>query len=160
MSERRLYLVRHGLADRSAWDGPDERRPLTPAGVERLERSAERLAGLGLGVDLILTSPLTRAVQTADILAAALAPAGGVVPDDRLAWNFGVAALAGLLRDHPGRLLLTGHEPDFSAVAGAVTGGSQLMCKKGSLLRIDLWSEDPPHGELVWLVPPKFLAAD
>jgi phosphohistidine phosphatase len=160
MTDRRLYLVRHGWADRSAWDGPDDRRPLTPAGVRRLERSAERLAGLGLGVELIVTSPLTRAVQTAEILAAALAPAGGVIPDDRLAWSFSTAALAGLLRDHHGRLLLTGHEPGFSTVAGAVTGGSQLSCKKGSLLRIDLWSEDPPRGELVWSIPPKVLADD
>mgnify|MGYP001815736875 CR=1 FL=1 len=160
MTDRRLYLVRHGLAVRSAWDGPDEKRPLTPAGVERLERSATFMAGLRLDVDLIVTSPLVRAAQTAEILVAALAPAGGVVADERLAWGFDTEALAGLLADHAGRLLLTGHEPGFSTVAGAVTGGSHLACKKGSLLRIDLWSEAPVRGELVWLIPPKAMAGN
>ena len=144
MIDRRLYLVRHGRADRDQWDGDDDQRPLTPAGQERLRLSAAFMADLDLGVDLVLTSPLTRARQTAEIVAEALAPDGGVVVDERLAWGFSPAALAGMLRDHPRaqRPLLTGHEPGFSTVAGAITGGSRIACRKGSLLRIDLFRGD------------------
>ena len=162
MGDRRLFLVRHGQADRSAWDGPDDQRPLTPEGIARMEASADFMTGLGMDVELILTSPLTRARQTAEIVADVLTPPGGVIEDEGLAWGFSTEVLAKILGRyaHVDRLLLTGHEPGFSTVAGQITGGSHLVCKKGSLLRIDLWSEDPPRGHLVWSIPPRALAGD
>lgn len=162
MRDRRVFFVRHGLADRSAWDGPDHLRPLTPEGIERMERSAGRMADLGLGVDLVLTSPLTRARQTAEIVAAALDPSGGLVEDARLAGGFDDDALGDMLRENADvdRILLAGHEPSFGIVVGRITGGSHIICKKGSLLRVDLWGEDPPRGDLVWSIPPKVLAGD
>lgn len=157
---RRLYFVRHGRADRGAWNGPDDLRPLTPAGRRRLARQADAMAALDLGVDLILTSPLVRARQTADVLAAALAPAGGVVADERLGFGFAAGRLAELLADHPqaSRPLLVGHEPSFSLVVGEVVGGARLTCRKASLIRVDLHTEDPPGGTLEWSVPARILA--
>ncbi|MFN2370624.1 MAG: histidine phosphatase family protein [Candidatus Krumholzibacteriia bacterium] len=157
---RRLYFVRHGRADRDAWDGPDHLRPLTPAGRRRLERQAAAMADLDLGVDLILCSPLVRARQTADVLAAALAPAGGVVQDARLGFGFDPLRLAELLATHPqaSRPLLVGHEPSFSQVVGEIVGGARLTCRKASLIRVDLHTEDPPCGTLEWSVPPGILA--
>jgi phosphohistidine phosphatase len=156
----RLYLLRHGLADRNAWDGPDDERPLTPAGKERMTRSAETMAHLDLGVDLILTSPLTRAYQTAEIVADRLGLRDRLHREIKLALGFGPAALAKILRDRVDaeRIMLVGHEPDFSLTVGAITGGCYVVCKKGSLVRIDLIGTAPPAGELVWLIPPKVLA--
>lgn len=157
---RRIYFLRHGKADRTAWDGADDRRPLTDEGREALERSAAGLQRLDLGVDLVLSSPLVRAVQTADIVADILGCAGGVVVDRRLGPSFGPGDLAALLAEHhEGRLLLVGHEPSFSAVVGMVTGGSRLTFRKGGLARVDLVRERPPRGSLEWLLPPRALGA-
>ena len=159
---RRLYFVRHGLADRAAFSGDDDRRrPLTDGGREQLRRQGEVMAGLDLGVELILSSPLLRAEQTAAILAEALAPAGGLVLDPRLGLSFGTGALARMLREHgeAQRLLLVGHEPSFSEVVGEITGGSQVTCRKGSLIRVDLHGEGPPRGSLEWSIPARVLLA-
>ncbi len=154
----RLYLLRHGLADRSAWNGPDFERPLTPRGVEKMHAEGRRLAAIGLQVDRILTSPLRRTFQTAEIVASHLrAP---LEVDPRLAPGFGIRQLERVLEEHPGKtLLLVGHEPDCSMTIGALMGGGVVVCKKGSLARVDLYALHPPRGALVWLLPPKILAA-
>ena len=75
-----VYFLRHGLAgDPSQWDGDDAERPLTQAGAAQTTREAHGLARLGIRPDLILTSPLTRACQTADTLAHALGLSDRVV---------------------------------------------------------------------------------
>ena len=155
----RLYFLRHGRADRDAWSGTDFARPLTAEGVARLERTAVRLARLGLRPDAILTSPLVRARQTAEIAAAGLGREDRLREDDRLAGGFGPDALAAILADHAdaAELLLVGHEPAFSETVGALTGGD-VTCKKGSLVRVDLHATAPPAGTLVWLLPPRLLA--
>ncbi len=157
---RRLYFVRHGLADRAAFSGDDDRRrPLTDQGQEQLQRQAEVMACLDLGVDLIVTSPLLRAEQTAAILADALAPTGGLVVDPRLGLSFAVGPLARLLDEHGDarRMMLVGHEPSFSEVIGSITGGSAVACRKASLIRVDLRSERPLHGSLEWSIPARVL---
>ena len=159
---RRIFFLRHGLADRSAYTGSDDRlRPLTPAGIERLELTAQKLGALALGCDLILTSPLTRCRQTAEIVAPALGLADKVEIAPELAPGFGLEALESALKPH-GRqetVLLVGHEPDFSAAVSRLTGGARLLFKKGGLARVDLYRGFPaPRGELVWLLPPKVLA--
>jgi len=158
---RRIYFLRHGLADRAAYSGSDDRlRPLTPAGIERLEAEGKTMARLGMGCDLIVTSPLTRCRQTADIAAAALGLEDQVHEDARLAPGFSLADLAGILQDHGDRevVMLVGHEPDFSCLVSALTGGSDIVFKKGGLARIDLVPGPPLAGDLVWLIPPKILA--
>jgi phosphohistidine phosphatase len=123
-----------------------------------MQRSAETLGRMGLEVDRILTSPLTRALQTAEIVAKRLgAP---LLPDERLAEGFGTDALEELLAPlSPGaRVMLVGHEPSFSLTIGAVVGGARIVCKKGTLARVDLHSSRPLRGELVWLIPPRALA--
>jgi len=157
----RVDFLRHGLADREAWDGPDFERPLTPRGARRMEATGEALLRLGLAPDAILTSPLVRARQTAEIVAERLGLVGRLAVDERLGPDFDVDALARLLADHPAAqyLMLVGHEPGFSLTLGAVTGGD-VVCKKGGLARVDLAALDPPAGSLVWLLPPRVLAPD
>ena len=152
--------MRHGLADRSAWDGSDFERPLTPAGQERMAREAEAIAQLGLGLNLILTSPLVRARQTAEIVADRLEMRDRLQEVERLGLGFGPTALRRILADLPDvdRLLLVGHEPSFSQTIAAITGGTHVVCKKGSLARVDILQDKPLLGELAWLIPPKELA--
>ena len=152
-----LYFLRHGLAgNRADWKGEDSLRPLTKKGMKNMVSQAKRLADLDLGLDLIITSPLARAFQTADIVADELKLGETMVQDERLAPGFGIDDLAQLLNEHAGaeNIMLVGHEPDFSQTISALIGGCRLVCKKGGLARVDIFSMDPLQGELVWLIPP------
>ncbi len=156
-----LYFLRHELAgDREDWMGDDRKRPLTEQGKKRMAASAKLLDMLDLGLEAILTSPLVRARQTAEIAAEGLGLEKVLVEDERLAPGFGLEALAQILKDHSGAkaLLLVGHEPDFSETVGAITGGSEILFKKGGLARVDLTDLAVPQGQLVWLIPPKLLS--
>jgi phosphohistidine phosphatase len=153
-----LYFLRHGLAgDRAAWEGDDRERPLTKKGIQHMEATARTLKKLGVEVDAILSSPLKRAIQTAQIVAETLGLQ--VIQDERLAYGFGLEALGQLIREHAQAkaLLLVGHEPDFSLTISALTGGSDLSIQKGGLVRVELTGESQDKGQLVWLLPPKIL---
>ena len=156
-----LYFLRHELAGNwTEWTGDDRQRPLTEEGKKRMASSAKTLSALNLSPDAILTSPLTRARQTAEIAAHGLGLADRLVVDDRLAPGFGLQALAEILKDYPRAraLLLIGHEPDFSGTVSALTGGSLIVLKKGGLARVDLEDVSSQSGQLVWLIPPKILS--
>jgi phosphohistidine phosphatase len=154
-----LFFLRHGRADRSAWAGEDAQRPLTPQGRARMQRVARRLVRLGLTVDYIVASPLARAVQTAELVAEALRLTQRLIQDTRLSPGFDGAQLRTLLADYAScnKLMLVGHEPDFSTVISQLTGAGRVVCKKGGLARVDLRSPTVLHGELVWLLPPRVL---
>ena len=158
----KLFLLRHGLADRSAWSGCDDERPLTPYGKERMLAEAETIARLNLGLDAIITSNLTRAQQTAEIVAERLGMLDRMVVDERLSPGFGRADLLAVLKDHDDSdaLMLVGHEPDFSLTIEGIIGGGQIVCKKGALARVDLTDAGELSGELIWLIPPKALALE
>jgi len=156
----RVYFLRHGQAvARGEWNGEDSTRPLTEAGAEILGREAEAMKRLGLGLDVIITSPYVRAVQTAEIVAERLEMRGRLMRDDRLAPGFGARRLVEILRENEmaGALLLVGHEPDFSETIGDLTGG-RVACKKGGLARVDLPDHAARRGVLAWLIPPGVLA--
>ena len=146
----RLFFLRHGAADWPDWNKPDDERPITKAGSRELHKVGEFLARLKANPDLILTSPLPRAVETADIAAEHLQVR--VHEEQLLAPGFVVEDLRRLLRKYPQQvLMLVGHEPDFSSVIAALTGGSVKLSKAGVAL-VDL---DSGKGELRWLFPPK-----
>jgi phosphohistidine phosphatase len=153
-----LYFLRHGLAgDGSTWQGDDRERPLTAQGKKQMEASAATLKKLEVKVDAILSSPLKRAVQTAGIVAHALDM--DVVQDERLAYGFGLERLGQIISEHPraSALMLVGHEPDFSSTVSELTGGSEIVMKKGGVARVDLLEGPALQGQLVWLLPPKLL---
>ena len=154
-----LYFLRHGAADkRGEWQGDDRLRALTPDGAAAVGRITAALAAAGLSVDVIVSSPLLRARQTADIAAKELGHKAGVVEDERLANGFDLGKLAALLADigRPPRAMLVGHEPSFSGTIGELTG-ARVVCKKGSVARVDVSESDGTtlRGELVWLLPPR-----
>jgi phosphohistidine phosphatase len=154
-----LFFLRHGQADRSAWSGDDRQRPLTLQGRLRIQKTARQFERLGVSADYILTSPLRRALQTAEIVAATLDQKRNLVQEQRLQPGFDLQQCQALLSDYATckKLMLVGHEPDFSVVIGQLIGGGSVRCKKGGLARVDLPDPLALHGELIWLLPPRVL---
>ena len=152
-----LYLLRHADAgDPMAWEGDDAARPLSGRGRKQARRMGRWLADLGRRPDAILTSPKLRALETAKLVGEAL----GMEPtvDPRLASGFDEAALDALVADargrdgDVGRLMVVGHDPDFSDLASSLSGGAVAL-KKGALARIDLEGPTSAGGLLRWLMP-------
>jgi phosphohistidine phosphatase len=125
-----------------------------------MAHEAKSMRRLSLELDAIVTSPLLRAKQTAEIVADALKMHHRLVADERLGLGFSIEGLAGMLQDHHDAeaLMLVGHEPSMSATIGRLVGGARLDLKKGGLARIDLPNTSSLQGRLMWLVPPKILA--
>ncbi len=157
----RLYFLRHGLAGhRHDWQGDDAERPLTSEGKKKMAREAKHIARLDLQPELILSSPLVRAFQTAEIVADELGLQEQLLKDERLEPGFGPEQLSEIIRTHSnaGNLMLVGHEPDLSQTVGALVGGARLEMKKGALACVDLPDPTQLAGELLWLLPPSVLA--
>jgi phosphohistidine phosphatase len=125
-----VMLLRHAIAEEESPSGRDEDRRLTGEGKRKLREVVTGIRALELPVDRVMSSPLRRAVETAEILAEAY---GGVAEVDRtpaLAPGAGpdavFAALAGIGR--PSGVVLVGHEPDLAALASTLlTGTSGLV---------------------------------
>src|SRR2546423_6261260 len=113
---------------------------------------AKFLDRLKVHPDLIVTSPLPRAAQTAEIAAEYLK--AKVRKDELLAPGFGLNEARTLLKRHRAKsLMVVGHEPDFSNVISKLTGASLKLAKAGvALVDVDLSSG---KGRLLWLFPPK-----
>jgi len=159
-----LYLMRHGLAVERGTQGftDDFARPLTPKGRRQLRKTAAGMKRLGRDFDLILSSPLLRAKQTAEIVAAALKLKKQLRYSNALAPGGVVAILLrqlGRVKPAPKKILLVGHEPDLSRLISLlVTGGLKLQLdfKKGGLCKLEAESlRAGPCAKLVWLLTPK-----
>jgi phosphohistidine phosphatase len=148
-----LYFLRHGEADWPHWTRPDDERPLTDFGKKEVRQVAKFLNRLKAKPDLVVTSPLPRALQTAEIAAEQLKTK--LRQDEALEPGFGISELSTVLTRHRSKvLMLVGHEPDFSSVISAMTGAFLKMSKAGvALIDIDPETE---KGRLLWLFPPKF----
>ena len=154
-----LALLRHGVAEdagpSTGWQ--DDPRRLTDVGRRRMRDAAEGIVRLGFAFDAVLTSPLTRCLQTAEIIGAALGRAA--VADDRLRPGLDVDALIDLLLEHPeaGSVLMCGHQPDLTLVTSDLVSGGLVEFKKGSLAVIDLDEPRARAGALTALYPPSTL---
>lgn len=157
-----LYLVRHGLAEERGDAWPDDtKRPLTSEGMSRMRKAARGLAALNVGIDVVLTSPLVRARQTAEILAAAMDPRPPLVTIDSLAPEGNYSTLLTDLEKHAKktRIALVGHEPAIGELAARLIGSRHsIEFKKGAICRIDVDGVPPGGpGDLRWLLTPKIL---
>ena len=148
----KLYLLRHGKADWPNWSKPDDDRPLTQEGKDQVAAVAKLLARLDISPSIV-TSPLPRASQTAEIAGQYLHQK--VTVDDLLRPGFDASRLKKLLKKFSGAsLMVVGHEPDFTRTIFQLTGGETKLSKAGvALVEFDAASM---KGELRWLVPPKF----
>jgi phosphohistidine phosphatase len=154
-----VYFVRHGIAEEpETFEGSDAERPLTDKGRRKMAAIGSGLADRQVKPDTILTSPLVRARQTAEIVAKALG--GCSVDDDRRLASFDDHGLGTILKDHADAdsLMLVGHEPAMSAVIGHAIGDGRVEMKKGAVACVEFRDPASPRGELLWLAPPKILA--
>jgi phosphohistidine phosphatase len=149
-----LYFLRHGRSvPRSQWDGDGQTRPLTDEAVVALAHEAWTLARLGVDPDLIITSPLERAQQTAEIVASGLGLQDRLRTADCLGKGFGMKGLRQLLHEHSraGSIMLVGHNPDIVTVLHKLTGG-HVVLDKGGLARVHISARKSRSAELVWLL--------
>ncbi len=162
-----LYLVRHGIAAERKPGLKDQDRSLTPKGRKKAECVAKRLKALGVRFDLILSSPLLRARQTAEILAEEVPYQGKVSCSDLLRPGSDLLVILKELQKYSKahtRVALVGHEPDLSFLASLLISGKPglgLEIKKVAVcqLQIDRFTS-LPCATLVWLCPPKVFGAD
>jgi phosphohistidine phosphatase len=152
----KLCFLRHGEADWPNWTKPDDERPLTERGRKEMKRVAKFLECLKLVPDVILTSPLPRASQTAEIVGKRLGIE--LQTESTLAHGFNIERLRRLLAKHDAEcVMIVGHEPEFSEIIGKLTGGKTKISKAGvTLLEIN---RSGTSGTLLWLFPPKFAKA-
>jgi phosphohistidine phosphatase len=159
-----LYLLRHGdAADRlTGGYARDEERPLTERGREEARAAALGLRELGSRPDQVITSPLVRARQTAEIVAEITKPARSLQVTDRLAPGGGPEEVAALLAAIPAdsAVVLVGHMPDLGELAGWFLWGDPLATlpfRTGGLCRITIPTPPGLGGDLRWFLPPKLL---
>ena len=161
-----LYLMRHGIAatvEQSGIDSDNE-RPLTPKGIKRMRRAAEGLRRLKLPVDAVVTSPLLRARQTAEIVAEAFGLEGHLEEIPELAPQHSVDRLISAVTRFSDKkhLLLVGHNPLLSQAFSFLIADNEIALtielKKGGLCRIEIDSLPPPSpATLHWVLTPKQL---
>ncbi len=163
-----LILFRHGPAGRpdpSRW--PDDRaRPLTPQGEEKTRAAARGLARTLPDAATVWTSPLVRAIRTAEILTREL-DARGPRTVAALASGGSERALLELLaaaaaKDPECTLVLVGHEPDLGRLAGSLLGGAgrALPLKKAGACALSFdGAPGTTPGDLDWFLPPRLLRA-
>jgi phosphohistidine phosphatase len=157
-----LYLIRHGLAEERGNAWPDDaKRPLTEDGISSMRKEARGLARLGVSLEVVLSSPLVRARQTAELVSNGLDPRPPIVNVDSLAPDGSYPALAADLEKHArkSRIALVGHEPGIGELAARLIGSRHSFeFKKGAVCRIDV-DELPPGGpgNLRWFLTPKQL---
>ena len=140
----RLYILRHATAEEAASSGDDGARKLTERSKEKMRGAAAGLRAMGLKFNVILTSPLARAAETAEIVSAAYEnnPPPQVLPAlaTGVAATDAVAALRAFSKHED--VMIVGHEPQLSAVASILlTGASDVVhvkLKTGGCIAIDL----------------------
>ncbi len=155
-----VYLLRHGIAEDGHAGLPDADRALTPDGRKKLRQVLHTAAKAGVQPTLILSSPLKRALQTADIARRILGYKGEIMQTKSLVPGGNVEQVWDEIRTHRDQeaLLLTGHNPLFGHLAGYLLGHADLKMefKKGALLRVDIESfAAEPRGVLRWCLTAK-----
>ena len=157
-----IYLLRHGIAGPTPDGMTDADRQLTGTGERRMMKIAVGLKRLGVCPHAILSSPLLRAKQTADIVAPVLAPRCVVQLCEALAPGHHVADVVRALGRRRRDIMLVGHEPDLGHLASFLLTGSvqqlSLQFKKGGIAAIEVETLPPRGGTLLWLLTPKQLS--
>lgn len=157
----KLLIVRHATAVRSDTpDLADEDRPLTSRGRKRFKKAAKGLAEILASPDLLLTSPLLRARETAKIAG----KVWKVEPTEEPLLSGGTPeALLAAVATHPedSVVALVGHEPDLGRLLAHVVGGvgERLPFKRGGAALVELEGGEGGGGRLIWFMPPRLLRA-
>jgi phosphohistidine phosphatase len=155
-----VYLLRHGIAEENRAGKSDADRELTAEGRRKLRETVRNVAGAEAKPSLILTSPLLRAVQTAEIAKSALRSKATLLRTKALLPSANPEQVWDEIRVHKDEpeLMLVGHDPLFTSLAGYLLGfpGLNIDFKKGAILRVDFESFGPkPRGILRWFLVAK-----
>lgn len=160
-----LYLIRHGIAAERGTYQNDELRPLTEKGRQKTRQVAQKLQEIGIRFDIILTSPLLRAYQTAEILQEVglsqqietflpLSPDGFL--EDWVKWWSNSR-----YNKEESCLALVGHQPNLGQWTECLIWGhsqDKLIVKKAGVIGLILSPTNPiGESELNVLIPPKWL---
>jgi phosphohistidine phosphatase len=152
-----LYLIRHAHAVDGELGMRDEDRPLTAQGRRQAIELGKALAQKGVRFSRVVTSPLVRAVETAELVAVTLGFDAGLdvchamTPEGH--WKQLVRSVLEPLAGEPS-LALFGHEPSIGHFLGKLLGQKGLSMQKGSVARLDFQDAEHP-AKLVWTLAPK-----
>ena len=155
-----ILIVRHAIAEEPSEADSDFQRALTPKGRKQFRAVATWLIEHDQTPDLVITSPLARAVQTAKILAksAGLDP-GECQVEQVLVPGIDPLKLANFLCGLSAqRIAIVGHEPDLSHCTAEFIGGGRINFAKGAVAAVEF--EGPVSlggGALRWLISPRLL---
>lgn len=157
-----LYILRHAIAmEREDWHESDDARPLTSEGIVKMKQNAIGMVKLVAKPNLIITSPLVRARQTAQIAAKAYGIKGVIEESDALTPESSSAETIALLKKyaHHTRVMIVGHEPHLGAfLAHLIHSAQPLPLKKGGLALINIdFSNHQLPTHLEWLLTPRLL---
>ena len=152
-----LYVLRHGLAgDRNGAEySNDDERPLTEKGVRRMARQVRGLRSLGISIDVIVSSPLVRAAQTAQIVHEGLEMTGRLVTSNALAPGGSPSQLISHLAtgySSADDVMVVGHEPFLTGLISVLTTGDPepvVRLRKGALCKLRVPA--PRYGRCGWI---------
>lgn len=160
-----LYILRHGEAESIGSKYPsDAARPLTPVGRERVEQSTSGMMTAGVSVGKIVSSPLLRARQTAEIVHKGLEVTTDLEFSDALATG-DIGRIVNTVRAHASseNVMLVGHEPTFSRLISVLASGvpdTVFDLQPGGLCKLTLESLDVGQcAAISWLLTPVQLAS-
>jgi phosphohistidine phosphatase len=155
-----LYFLRHGKSG-SPRPTDDDARELTDRGRAALVAAAPLLRRLNLRPDVVISSPLPRALQTAELACEAVG--GTPTVDDRLRPGARWTDMGRAMADHPDarRVMFVGHEPDLSRAIVELTGAASVRMRKGGLACVEFYGiPEPGGGEIAWLIDPDLYTDD
>ena len=155
-----LYFLRHGKSG-SPRPTNDDARELTDRGRAALRAAAPLWRRLNLRPDAVISSPLPRALQTAELFCEAVG--GEPITDDGLRPGASWGQLARAMAAHPDarRVMCVGHEPDLSSAIVHLTGAASVRMRKGGLACLEFYGiPEPGGGEIAWLLDPDLYTDD
>ena len=160
-----LFILRHGEAGQRSSQASDRMRPLTTAGKIEILEIAKALKTIGLKFDLVVTSPLKRAYDTAKIVSDIfnignrLQVWNELAPEGQRAQVY--RKISQLREEYA--VLVVGHQPLLGEIVNDMvhkgkSGPCNFILKKGGIVRLRLLNKgNMPKGELRWLLSPRIL---
>jgi phosphohistidine phosphatase len=154
-----LYLIRHAQAVDGELGQRDEDRALTAEGRKQALDVGQALARQGVKLSRLVTSPLVRAVETAELIAVAIGFEGGLDVHEAMApdghWkHLHRAVLEPMAQE--AAVALVGHEPSIGHYLSKLLHGKGLTMQKGAVARLEFADAEHP-ARLVWTLSPKNL---
>ncbi len=156
-----IYFLRHANAGQKHFSNPakDEKRPIDKLGEEQSHDVGRAMAAIGVVVNVIISSPLARAMQTAAIVSQEIGHEEKLVLDDALRPEATFEKFKGLLNRYKDKtaIMVVGHDPSMTEFANRVLSGGRPLAaiemKKGGVAKVQ---NDPRgHAVLKWCMPPK-----